>query len=188
MKKEHQNFWWYSFPLCRRAGLIPDNRPQRAGRIFPGSRFSPDALFLPVALCHADSVHRAHILSGSRVTECLPGSGGMVLPVVVILNPAEPGACSRIQAGTGPVRGVPELCAGLMQRAYGRGAPSPAAEGSADGAARLYWGGNRTVTRSPSPLPSCRFSSVTVPPAFSASVFTMESPRPEPETPLPRTL
>ena len=92
MKKEHQDFWWYSLPLCRRAGLFPDNRPQRAGGLFPGSRLSPDALFLPVALCHADSVHRAHILPGSRVTECLPGFGGMVLPVVVLLNPAEPGS------------------------------------------------------------------------------------------------
>lgn len=98
---------------------VPGQPASEGREDFPGSRLSTDALFLPVALCHADSVHRAHILPGSSVAECLPGSGGMVLPVVVLLNPAESGACSRIQAGTGPVRGVPELCAGLMQRAYG---------------------------------------------------------------------
>ena len=154
MKKEHQNFWWYSLPLCRRAGMFPDNRPQRAGRISPAPGF-PRMRFFFLWLSVMLSPSTGHISCPDPAwRNACPVSGEWCCQLLCSLIPQNPGACSRIQAGTGPVRGVPELCAGVMQRAYGRGAPSPAAEGSADGASSLYWGGNRTVTRSPSPLPA----------------------------------
>ena len=90
MKKEHQNFWWYSLPLCRRAGMFPDNRPQRAGRIspapgFPRMRF----FFLWLSVMLIPSTGHISCPDPAWRNAC-PVPGGWCCPLLCSLIPQNP--------------------------------------------------------------------------------------------------